>query len=223
MSHLPSPLVELLPTRGTPSCSRRALLRGGLGLGLALVLPAALQPAPALAAIVVRVSAPRIKRTGDCLADVAVDVTLSDLPAASSYLLSGDILEADTSTEDADYCCTLHPVQVDLQPGQRRLLTLTQQATSVDLGLVRGLGPATHEAFSPNLVELFARIWLRDLATDDVLGAWDSPQRVAVSRALPGWMPSAHLQSNPLLTPRGPAPATTTRDGRPLPMLPCAQ
>lgn len=224
MSHPSCSPVALLPHQSPPSCSRRALLRGGLGLGLALAAPGALRPAPATAqtALAVRVAAPRITRSGDCLASVEVAITLANFPAGS-YLLYGDILEADAGTEDTEFCCALHPAQADLAPGETRRVTLAQRTTSVDLGLVKGLGPAAHEAFSPDLVELLARISLRDLATDELLGSWDSPQRVAVSHALPGWMPSAYLQGNPLLTPRGPASAATTVDGRPLPLLPCAQ
>ena len=171
----------------------------------------------------VQVAAPRITRTDDCHATVAVDVTLADVPSAGGYLLYGDILEADTGTEDAEFCCTLHPASADLAPAQTRRLTLTQHVMAVDLGLVRGMGPAANETFSPDLVELFARTWLRDLATDTVLGPWDSPQRIAVSRTLPGQMPSGSLLGNPLMTPRGPASAITMAiDGRPLPPLPCS-
>lgn len=224
MSHPSCAPVALLSHQSPPACTRRALLRGGLGLGLALAAPGVLRPATATAQamLAVWVAAPRITRTGDCLAHVAVAITLAHVPAGS-YLLSGDILEADAGTEETAFCCELHPAQTDLAEGETRRVTLTQHATSVDLGLVKGLGPAAHEASSPDLVELFARVTLRALATDAVLGSWDSPERVAVSRALPGWMPSAHVQGNPLLTPRGPTPPATTRDGRPLPLLPCAQ
>ncbi len=223
MSHLPSHLVEFLNDQRPASRSRRALLRGGLGLGLTLVTPGAVRPAPAQAAMAVRVAAPRITRVDDCQATVSVDVTLADVPSAGRYLLYGDILEADTRTEDADFCCTLRAQNTSLSPGQTHLLTLTQQAMAVDLGLVLGVGPAANEEFSPNMVELFARVWLRDLAADAVLGPWDSPQRIAVSRRLPGWMPSATLLGNPLMTPRGNSSAIITAiDGRLLPPLPCA-
>lgn len=223
MSHLPSCPVEFLAAHGSASHSRRALLRSGLGLGLALATRGVVQSAPVQAALSVQVAAPRITRADDCHATVAVDVTLADVPAARRYLLYGDILEADTGTEDAEFCCALHPQHVVLAAGETRLMTLTQQAMTVDLGLVRGMGPAANEAFSPDLVELFARIWLRDLTTDDVLGPWDSPQRIAVSRTLPGQMPSGSLLGNPLMTARGNTPGSMAMsDGQLLPPLPCA-
>jgi len=178
---------------------------------------------PAQAVLAVQVAAPQISRIDDCQAIVSVAVSLSAGPSARQYLLYGDILEGEADTVDTDFCCALQAQRADLAPHQSRLLTLTQQAMAVDLGLVRGMGPAANETFSPDLVELFARIWLRDLSTDEALGPWDSPLRIAVSRRLPGWMPSASLQGNPLMTPRGPASAFLTgSDGRPLPPLPCS-
>jgi hypothetical protein len=224
MAHLPSQLVDVLDAHGPASRSRRGLLLSGLGLGFALATGGVVRPPSAQAAMDVQVAAPRITRTNDCQATVSVDITLVDAPSERRYLLYGDILEAETGTEEADFCCTLHARHALVSPGMTRDVTLTQQAMAVDLGLVRGMGPAANEAFSPDLVELFARIWLRDLATEEVLGPWDSPQRIAVSRALPGLMPSENLLGNPLMTPRGPAPAiTSASDSWALPLLPCAQ
>lgn len=223
MSHLSCHPVAFRNAQHPASRSRRALLRGGLGLGLALSTRGVVRPVPAHAAMAVQVAAPRISRVNDCQAIVSVDISLSGGPSARQYLLYGDILEGEAGTEDADYCCALQAQHINLAPDHTHLLTLSQQAMAIDLGLVRGTGPAANETFSPDLVELFARIWLRDRTTDEVLGPWDSPQRIAVSRSLPGWMRSASLQGNPLMTPRGPASAIATAiDGRPLPPLPCS-
>ena len=223
MPHLSSQPAGFRDAQRPASRSRRALLRAGIGIGLALVIRGTARPMSAHAAVAVRVAAPQIARVDDCHANVSVALYLSNGTSAHRYLLYGDILEADAGMEEADYCCTLQAQHADLAPEQTRLLTLTQQAMAVDLGLVRGMGPAENETFSPDLVELFARIWLRNLVTDEVLGPWDSPQRVAISRSLPGWMPSGNLLGNPLMTPRGPASAHFTgSDGRPMPPLPCA-
>lgn len=223
MHHLSSHLVEFLAVQASVSRSRRGLLRSGLGLGIALVEQCVVQPVPAQAALTVQVAAPRITRTDDCQATVSVAVILEAVSEKRRYHLYGDVLEAETDENDAEFCCALRPRHALLLPGLTRSVTLTQQAMAVDLGLVRGLGPAANETFSPDLVELFARIWLHDLATDEVLGPWDSPQRIAVSRSLPGVMPPASLQANPLMTLRGSASATiTASDSRRLPPLPCS-
>lgn len=207
MSHLPTHQAEFPVDHRAPKLTRRAVLRGGIALGLTLVSGAAMPPMPVQAVMAVRVAAPKIVRADDCLAAVSVTVTFAEVTSARRYLLYGDILEADDTTlEDADFCCTLRAQHALLTPDQIHHLTLSQQTAVDNLGLVRGVGPAGDEAFSPDLVELFARIWLRDLASDEVLGPWDSPQRVAVSRRRPGWSPPRNLQGNPLLTPRGNAP-----------------
>lgn len=202
--------------------SRRALLQGAGALSLSLAARLAIRPATARAVLAVHVAAPRIDRTNDCWVSVSVDVTLAEVSSLTRYLLYGDILEADAGSDADEFCCTLRSQHALLTPGRSHSVTLAQRAMAVDLGLVRGLGPAATEKYSPDLVELFARVWLRDLETDEVLGPWNSPTRVAVSRALPGLMPSSSLRDNPLMTPRDPGLTITTSDGQPLPPLPCA-
>lgn len=196
--------------------SRRALLRGSAGLVLALTVPRGSDSAAAQAAPVIRVAAPQITDADDCLVTVSVSVVLMNVPMQHRYSLYGDILEWDADTEDAQFCCTLDAQHILISPSGTPQLTLRQQVTAVNLGLVRGLGPSEDERYSPNLVELVARIWLRDLETDVVRGPWDSPQRVAVSRSARSWASPSHALGNPLMTPRPNSTSATDEGGETL-------
>lgn len=213
MSHQLTHHLASAADQGSAHRSRRMLLRGGTGLVLALAGPRGRGSATAQAAPTLRVAAPQIVATDACLVTVSVTVTLMNVPIPHRYALYGDLLEWDADTEDAQFCCTLDAQHVLVTTGTTPQLTLRQQATAVNLGLVRGLGPAEDERYSPDLVELFARIWIRNLETEEVLGAWDSPQRIVVSRSARSWAPPRHALGNPLITPRPNSPSTTNVTG----------
>lgn len=188
------------------SQSRRTILKacGAFGVALSGMGQWSLD---ALAAPLVRVTPPKIVRDADCDATVSVVVTLTRLAPGVRYEVSGDLMESDDPDDDPDGCGALTPhVTPDNHQG-RQVVELTAQLRAADLGLVKGIGPARDEAFSPDLVELFARIWLRDLTTGMAHGPWDSPMRIAVSRAVLDWTRRGGFPGSTLLVPRGGMPA----------------
>ncbi len=139
-----------------------------------------------LAAPVVAVAAPAIDRIDECLASYSIRVTLADAAPGARYEAFGDLLEWDEDIGASDFCGTI-PASPVVSRGEETEILLEGQVLATDLGLVKGLGPASDETFSPDLVELFARIWLRELDTSERYGPWDSPRRVAVTLEQRAW------------------------------------
>jgi hypothetical protein len=212
------------PTFSTPlagKLSRRAMFRHGGRLGLSLAGSTAVWPQPALAAPVVTVAAPRIMRIEECVAPVAVAVTLSGATPGVCYEASGDIMEADEPDGEDDFCCTLNPNAT--LPGEQQPYTflLTREVMAIDLGLQRGRGPAADETSSSERVALFARVWVRDLARGDRFGPWESPRLIAVPNPRLLWT-RRELPGSELMTPRGGASfSSNDRIGLPLPPQAC--
>lgn len=203
--------------------TRRVILKHGCALGLSVAGALAALPRQTLAAPLAIVSPPRVVRAEECTVMVSVKVGLAGLTPGVSYEVGGDILEGDEPDEEPDFCCTLNAVRTPLVEQPTSTLHLIRQAMAVDLGLVRGIGPAADESYSPDLVELFARIWLRDLATGDRFGPWDSPRRVAVAHGELSWLPPRAFPGGEFLSPRGDPPATVPAGvGQPLPRKLCA-
>ena len=143
--------------------SRRAIIKccGAVGLSLSGI---AERSSDALALPAVRVAAPTIVRGKDCLATVSVVVTLSRITRGVRYEAYGDVMESDDPDDDADFCCALVPQSTSSGGAERLTLELKGRVMAAELGLVKGIGPASDETSSPDLVELFARVWVRDLS-----------------------------------------------------------
>ncbi|MFN8662916.1 MAG: hypothetical protein U0075_13565 [Thermomicrobiales bacterium] len=135
-------------------------------------------------------------------------VTLTGLMPGAHYVLSGAVFEADGWVENADFCCSLDPQTVVITDLGHHYRRLNRQAIAADLGLLKGMGPARDEEVSAKGVELFARIWLRDLTRRKQAGPWDSPSRVVASRSQAGWTSSPQQDDNPLMLPHGGRSAT---------------
>lgn len=162
--------------------TRRALLTVGL-------LAALLRAEPARAAPAVVVASPVVDRIDDCLATVSVRVRLNSLRPGTRYAVGGTLLELDTAPENADVCGEFPPRIFVAAPGGAAAELLAQRVSAAQIGLWRGVGPASDEEESADLVELAAEAWLRDLDAGEDLGRWQSAPRVLVSRAvreLPG-------------------------------------
>ena len=209
------------PSRG--EISRRAVIRrlGAIGLSLAGITRVCLQDA--LAALEVTVARPTVTRLDTCMATISVLLTISSLASGARYEAYGDVMESDEPDGEPDPCCALTPQPILSGAHESHTLLLKGEATAADLGLVKGIGPASDETFSPDLVELFARVWLRDLATGDRYGPWESPPRVAVASSALAWTQLQQFPGSELLTPRGGAGSTAYgRDGIHLPPQACA-
>jgi hypothetical protein len=164
------------------------------------------------------VSAPRIQRQPGCLTLVSVVVDLANLVPGVAYELAGDLLEWDEPDGDPDLCCQFDALPVPADPVPSRQAHLTARVLASQLGLIKGAGPARDETFSPDLVELTARVWLRDLATETTHGPWDSPVRVVVSSANRAWTPEDEAPANLFQVPRGdPARDASPAIGQPPP------
>jgi len=202
--------------------SRRAIIKDLGTLGLSIYGVAQVGTRYALAAPSVTVAAPRVVRTDDCLDTVLVRVTIADARPGIRYEAYGDGMESDDPGGDPDFCCTLDPQSTRIGDRNPHVLLLTGEATAADMGLVKGVGPANDETFSPDLVELYARIWIRDLDTNIEHGPWESPPRVMVTSARLDWQHARRFPGSELLTPRGGTPSGS-RDGigQPLPPIAC--
>jgi hypothetical protein len=210
--------LELVTVRWT----RRACVKRIAALGLAVPGSATGWPRTALAVPAVTVAPPTIERQANCTAHVSVRVTIAGLPPGVRYEVSGDIMESDERDGNRDDVgCALDPQSTPVGPTEKYVLLLTATAMAADLGLVKGYGPASDEAFSPDLVELYARIWLRDLATGDRYGPSESPLRVAVASGALAWTQATQLPGSALLTPRRATPVSGG-SGVPLPSQECA-
>lgn len=183
--------------------TRRALIWRGYALGLGAIATHAHSVAAGSAASAVVVAAPQVVRNADCLATVSAMVTLTGLLPHVRYVLTGEILEADDGGDAADFCCSLDPqlVQITDQGVHHRLLN--RQVTVSDLLRASGMESARDEADSKGQVELFARVWLRNLTVSERGKPWDSPVRVIANRRQEGWTYSQAEPDNPLMLPRG--------------------
>jgi hypothetical protein len=202
--------------------SRRALFRRGGALGFSLAGFTAAWPRPVLAAPAVTVAAPEIGRLEGCRAPISVAVTLSGVAPGVRYEAYGVVMEADGPAGVDDYCCALRPQSAEAGDQQASTLLLTRQAMATDLGLQRGMGPANDETSSPERVQLYARVWVRDLATGDRFGPWESPRLTALPNPrLIGARPVG-LPGSQLMTPRGGATFSENDSiGLPLPPQAC--
>jgi hypothetical protein len=199
--------------------SRRAVLKEIGAICIAVSGVSAVWPRKALAAPTVTVAAPTLIHAQDCMATVLVLVSIAGASPGERYEASGNIMESDEPDGDPDICCELSPQPFSAGHGKTLELRLEGHARSADLGLVKGVGPASDEAFSPDLVELFARVWIRDLASGQRYGPWESPLRVAVASAAREWSQVRRFPGSELLTPRG----RVNGGGEPLlPPLACA-
>lgn len=208
---------HLLPRPpGGRSCSRRRFLAQVAGVaGWAIVTPL-----PARAAPLVRVAPPVIVRHAGCIASVNVLVTLAGLPPGTRVAAGGDLLETDEPDGDDDPCATFPARFLRVPAAQPTSLLLSCDARVSALGLVKGAGPAADETTSPDLVELVARVWLRNVVAGDEIGTWLSPARVAVSSAALAWTPADQGPSPNML--ELPRPRPRPRDGASAPLPPRA-
>lgn len=188
-----SPLPIVAAITGAPvRVSRRALLARGSASGLAFIGFRPRWPWPTAPAPVVTVTAPMLA-PDDCTVTitirmtVSVRVTIAHLTRGVGYEVRGDILEADDPDGDADFCGSLVPQAIASSHQGSQTLLLKGRMKAVDLGLVKGVGPGSDETFSPDLVELFARVWLWNLTTEKQEGPWTSPVRTAVARDAAAW------------------------------------
>ncbi len=183
------------------SPTRRAILKYAWAMGLSWHGVVGGSARRALAAPLVRVNPPMIVHSGSCTMTVSVKVIIAGSPG-DRFAVFGDILDADEPDGDADLCCALLPQST--VAGDRGFVSLFLEghADAADLGLVKGIGPASDEAFSPDLVELFARVWLRDIGTDERYGPWESPRRVAVASDARAWE-AGRFPGNEFLTTGG--------------------
>lgn len=209
MSSSSHPCHLLLTTRA----SRRTILRSMSSLPVFLVA-GDLPQREAVESPSARVAAPTIERQKGCTALASAAVVLSRLAPGTFYELSGEILEMDEPDGDPDLCCHFAPLTVAAGSEPSHSMLLTTPVMISRLGLLKGAGPAQDETFSPDLVELVARVWLRDLATGRAHGPWDSPERVVVSKATLAWTPDDDAPANLLQMPRGTTGTTSVQPPR---------
>jgi hypothetical protein len=189
-------------SRAAMSCSRRSVLRriGGLA-GLFISLPA--PSVPAHAALMATVAPPLVVRSRACRATVTVRVTLIGIRPGATVEVGGDVVETDDPDGAPDPCLMFPPRVLRVPDEQPHHLLLTREAMAAELGLVKGVGPAADETYSPDLVELVARVWLREAETGQEHGPWLSPTRVTVASAALAWTPDDQLLTNTLLGSQG--------------------
>lgn len=163
--------------------SRRALVQGGRFLGLAFVCSRVMPSVRVSAAPAVTVSTPQIDLIAHCQAVISVLVSIDTTSMTRSFSIFGDLLERDAHERRTEHCGTLVPQTTSHPVPAPHVLRLTCNASAANLGLMRGVGPAHNETDDAEDVELFARIWVRDLSTREVFGPWDSPQCKAITNA----------------------------------------
>lgn len=186
--------------------SRRAILMRGVAMGITLAGGrqhiAAFAAPTGTTVPTVTVAPPTITRQWNCTATVSAPVTIAGIAPGLRYEVYGDILDADEPDGEPDLCGKLMAQETETSSGASQILHLTQQVMAADLGLIKGIGPASDEVFSPDLVELFARIWLRNVVSGVEYGPWQSPPRIVVASGALAWTPDAQHPGNVLMTPR---------------------
>lgn len=178
-------------------------------LGVVLISPPALRlqpPSSARGMLQVRVAPPTVARVAACVREVRVKVMVAGSPDDARYHAYGEIWEADEPEGDADFCCELIAQPILIAANRSLQFLLSGKALAAEIGVVKGVGPAQDETDSPDLVELFARIWLRDDATGETLGPWQSPWRSAVASTARDWSPNPKFPGSMLAPPRGRPP-----------------
>lgn len=184
------------------TCSRRSLLHASCATGLALVGGTVVRPTRVTAAPTVTIAVPHIDLIDQCQATISVEVTCEALVSPTRYVVFGDILEADVREEHTDFGGRLDRLVTTPDDGATQTLRLTCQAWAEDIGLMRGVGPARNETDPADDVELFARIWIRDLTSGETFGPWDSPQRAVFTNAWLTASPHPGRHPEDLLLPR---------------------
>lgn len=181
--------------------SRRVFLRHCGALPVALSLSPDWMPT-SRRALDVRVAPPTITRDG-CTALVAVPVTISPTVPGRRFAVHGELWEADDPDGDPDFAGTLDVLETPSLSAEPTTVQLQGRFLTAALGLEKGVGPASDEGYSPDLVELFATVMLRDLATGANHGPWQSPLRVAVAQETRDWTGAKHAAGGDLALPRG--------------------
>jgi hypothetical protein len=201
--------------RASTQVSRRAVIQRWSITGLALIGAMHGWPRPPTAPVV-SVMPPTIVRD-DCAvtmtvrAIIRVHVAITHLSPGHSYEILGEIMESDRPDGEADFCDSLTPQTIPATHGGTHAATLEGRILAANLGLIKGIGPARDEAVSPDLTELFAQVWLRDLTTGAESEPWTSPLRAAVARDLQSWTPPALRRGNELAMPRTRQPSAPNR------------
>lgn len=185
--------------------TRRSLFALGAG---AVAAMAAGRPGHARAAPTLTIAPPTLEHAEPCKATVAVQVTIGDLAPGVPYAMFGELWEADEPDGQADFCGEFEPRVISAGATSQQLV-LTRGVLVANIGLVKGFGPASDETSSPDLVELFARVWLRHLERGTEYGPWESPRRVAVAISAAEWARPPSYPGSELSAPRGNQPVPT--------------
>lgn len=163
--------------------SRRSLLCAARAGGVVLAGAPLGLSSRVLAAPTITVAAPHVDRIEHCEAWVSSLVTLDEVAAETRYAVFGNLLEADDREERAECCAKLDQQSTRQGGPARQTLRLTCHASAGDMRFMRDAGPTRNETDSADDVELFIRIWIRNVLTDEVLGPWNSPQHVAFTNS----------------------------------------
>ncbi|MFN8590475.1 MAG: hypothetical protein U0031_03355 [Thermomicrobiales bacterium] len=196
---------------------RTIVLRGLASLGIGF---------PPLATAVdtsldVRVAPPMVTRGPGCDATVRVSLTIAGIALGRSIEVSADLIETDAPDDDPDPCFVFPARIVRILEQHPYAVSLTCTAMAAAMGLVKGVGPAADEIYSPDLVELVARVWLRDVVTGEAFGPWLSPTRVAISSGALAWTPDDQQRGQTLLEPPPSWPRSRDGASRHLPPQAC--
>lgn len=152
------------------------------------------------------------------LTQVTIPVTPIHLSLGHRYGPSGELWEGDDPDGEADRCGALERFAASLVTGDRLTLVLAGRFRTAAIWLEKGIGPASDETSSPDLAELFGRVWLRDLTQREHYGPWDSPLRAAIAQDNRDWTGTRMTAGNELALPRG----SRSGDGPQLPPRACA-